>query len=59
MSCLCSKIESDDFSDVLDMEYLLLSDASSIVDRNESKNSENNFEYLFLIVLFLIVMVFV
>jgi len=59
VSCLCSKIESDDFSDVLDMEYLLLSDASSIVDRNESKNSENNFEYLFLIVLFLIVMVFV
>jgi len=45
-----SKMESEDFSDVLDMEYLLLSDTSSIVDRNESKDSENNCEYLFLIV---------
>jgi len=39
-------MEQNDFSDVLDMEYLLLSDASSIAERNESRNSENNCNFL-------------
>jgi len=39
-------MESDDFSDVLDMEYLLLSDASSVTD---SKQSETSCELEFLL----------
>jgi len=44
---LCSRVEADEFSDVLDMEDLLLSDSSSVTERNESKNSENSCELLF------------
>ena len=40
-------MNADDFSDVLDMEYLLLSDTSSIADRNDSKNSDSNCEFVF------------
>ena len=38
--CVCSRMEPDDLDDVLDMEDLLLSDASSITDRNDSRHSE-------------------
>jgi len=37
-------MDADDFTDY--MEYLLLSDTSSITDRSESRNSENNCELL-------------
>ena len=36
------RINANDFSDVLDMEYLLLSDTSSVTEKSESRNSENN-----------------
>jgi len=42
-----SRMETDDFSDVLDMEYLLLSDASSVTDRNDSRQSETSCEFEF------------
>jgi len=41
-------VDAGDFSDVLDMEYLLLSDSSSVTDRNESRNSETNGECIVL-----------
>jgi len=41
-------MEPDDFSDVL--EYLLLSDTSSITERNESQNTENNCEFFFAVI---------
>ena len=43
----CSKTAPEVFADVLDMEYLLLSDTSSVTERNDTKDSENNCEFIF------------
>jgi len=46
--CCRRRIDANDFSDVLDMEYLLLSDTSSITEKSESRNSENNCNFFFI-----------